>query len=316
MKPVSARRYPLSLSPVRGSLEPALAENAVLSLGAEARASRSLLEEGFVAPDVLAGMTLFLLAGQPRRTAPATGQNASAKGRGIAGSVWVREHFTVHRPARVGEAIEVTGAVERAYSKRGRRYTVTVSETRSENGTLLASNCTTGLARFRRDGLQADSSEGLGEQAVRRPTSDAAAASTNPAVDFLRTLKVGDEIRGSVTPVLLEQMQRRDGGTGRNPIHTDEEAARQAGLAQPIAGGAHVFGYLQEALMRALGSNSLLHGACFDLYWVSQVRPGDSVTPRASVSVTAPDRVEFDLRVECDERAAMLGSVALPLPIA
>ena len=293
-----------------------MAENAVLSLGAEARASRSLLEEGFVAPDVLAGMTLFLLAGQPRRTAPATGQNASAKGRGIAGSVWVREHFTVHRPARVGEAIEVTGAVERAYSKRGRRYSVTVSETRSASGTLLASNCTTGLASFRRDGLQADSSEGLGEQAVRRPTSDAAAASTNPAVDFLRTLKVGDEIRGSVTPVLLEQMQRRDGGTGRNPIHTNEEAARQAGLAQPIAGGAHVFGYLQEALMRALGSNSLLHGACFDLRWVSQVRPGDSVTPRASVSVAAPDRVEFDLRVECDERAAMLGSVALPLPMA
>ena len=234
MKPVSARRYPLSLSPVRGSLEPALAENAVLSLGAEARASRSLLEEGFVAPDVLAGMTLFLLAGQPRRTAPATGQNASAKGRGIAGSVWVREHFTVHRPARVGEAIEVTGAVERAYSKRGRRYTVTVSETRSENGTLLASNCTTGLARFRRNGLQGDSAEGLGEQAVRRPTSDAAAASTNPAVDVLRTLKVGDEIRGSVTPVLLEQMQRRDGGTGRNPIHTNAEAARQAARAAEL----------------------------------------------------------------------------------
>ncbi|MFP6621992.1 MAG: MaoC family dehydratase, partial [Myxococcota bacterium] len=100
-----------------------------------------------------------------------------------------------------------------------------------------------------------------------------------------------------------------------NPIHTDPEAARQAGLVLPIVGGSHVFAYLQEALMRALGKEALLHGACFDLRWVAQVRAGTCVEPRATVSGASDDRVELDLEVGCEGRVAMTGSLAIPLPV-
>ena len=311
---MAERRYPLPLSPVRGPLSPSLAENAVLALGPAAKASRELLDAGRVAPDVLAGMTLLLLAGQASRAQPAKSERGGP-GRGVAGSVWVREHFTVHRPVRVGQMLEVTGAIQRDYSNGGRRYTVTLSETRSATGDLLASNCTTGLVRYRRDEELPDSEEGLDEDAIRRPALDIGAAAENPAIETLRALRVGDDVRGEVTRVGLEQMRARDGGQSRNPIHTDPEAARQAGLVLPIVGGSHVFAYLQEALMRALGKEALLHGACFDLRWVAQVRAGTCVEPRATVSGASDDRVELDLEVGCEGRVAMTGSLAIPLPV-
>ena len=311
---MAERRYPLPLSPVRGPLSPSLAENAVLALGPAAKASRELLDAGRVAPDVLAGMTLLLLAGQASRAQPAKSERGGP-GRGVAGSVWVREHFTVHRPVRVGQMLEVTGAIQRDYSNGGRRYTVTLSETRSATGDLLASNCTTGLVRYRRDEELPDSEEGLDEDAIRRPALDIGAAAENPAIETLRALRVGDDVRGEVTRVGLEQMRARDGGQSRNPIHTDPEAARQAGLVLPIVGGSHVFAYLQEALMRALRKQALLHGACFDLRWVAQVRAGTCVEPRATVSGASDDRVELDLEVGCEGRVAMTGSLAIPLPV-
>ncbi len=310
------RRYPLPLSPVRAPLSPTMAENAVLALGPDAKASRELVNSGRVPPDVLAAMTLFLLAGQPRRARPAdpaAKQDRRGEGRGVAGGVWVREHFTVHRPVRVGEAIEVTGEIQRGYSRGGRRYSVTTSETRDATGALLASNCTTGLVRYRRDDTLADSAEGLAEDAIRRPAPDPSAAAENPALETLRALRVGDVVRGPITLVDLEQMRARDGGQSRNPIHTDPEAARQAGLVAPIVGGSHVFGFLQEALIRALGQEALLHGACFDLRWVSQVRAGTGVEPTATVSAASEERVEMDLEVACEGRVAMTGSLAIPL---
>jgi len=314
---MAERRYPLPLDAVRGPLSPSLAENAVLALGPVARASRELFDEGQVAPDVLAGMTLLLLAGQSLRVeradSPSTPER-EGQGRGVAGSVWAREHFTVHRPVHVGQTLEVSGAVQRAYARGGRRYSVTLSETRSVSGDLLVSNCTTGLVHYRRDMQLPDSAEGVDEDAIRRPDLDIGVAAENPAIETLRALRVGDEVRGQVTRVGLEQMRARDGGQSRNPIHTDPEAAKKAGLVLPIVGGAHVFAYLQEALMRALGRHALLYGACFDLRWVAQVRAGSRVEPRAVVSAVLEDRVELDLEVGCEGRVAMTGSLAIPLP--
>ena len=82
----------------------------------------------------------------------------------------------------------------------------------------------------------------------------------------------------------------------------------------PIVGGSHVFGFLQEALIHALGRESLLHGACFDLRWISQVRAGTRVEPTAAVSTASKDRIELDLEVGCEGRVAMTGSLVIPLP--
>lgn len=322
---MAGRRYPLSLAPVRALLPAKMAENAVLALGPGATAARGLVDAGLFPPDVLAAMTLFLLAGQPRREPSSQPEQREqegdqkekkevGEGRGVAGSVWVREHFTLHRPVRLGEEVEVTGAIQSAYARRGRRYSVTSSETRDASGVLLVSSCTTGLVRYRRDPGLADSSEGLGEDEIRRPAPDPSAADENPALDVLRGLRSDDDLHGPASLVSLDQMRVRDGGQSRNPIHTDPEAARQAGLAVPIAGGSHVFGYVQEALMQALGTQALLYGACFDLRWLSQVRAGSRVEPSARVSSVAGSRVDLDLEVACERRTAMTGSLQVPLP--
>ena len=311
---MGARGYPIELTPVRAPLPKAMAENAVAALGPKADAARRLVDDGTIPPDVLAAMTLFLLAGQPKRRAEPGSRDATGRTRGVAGGVWVREHFTVHRPVPVDADVEVRGAIQRSFSRGGRPYSITTSETFDVEGRRLVSNCTTGLVRYRRDPGLADGGEGVEEDGIPRPEPDADAAARNPATEILRELQTGAEVRGTPTVVSLEMMRARDGGQSRNPIHTDEDAAREAGLVAPIVGGSHVFSFVQEALLEAWGPESLCHGACFDLRFLSQVRAGSAVEPVARVARVSPEQVVVDLEVGCESRVAMGGRVRIPLP--
>jgi acyl dehydratase len=89
--------------------------------------------------------------------------------------------------------------------------------------------------------------------------------------------------------------------------------ARREGLGAPIAGGPHVLAFLQEALMEALGPEVLLHGAHFDVRWVSPVRSERSIASRATVSRVEADRILLELAVDCEGERALVGSAALPL---
>lgn len=306
---MTGRAYPHPLASVRAPLTEQRARDACVSLGPGGKASQRLVDTGLVPPDLLAGMTLFLLTGQPR---PATASEKPPPS-AVAGSVWVREHFTIHRPVRIGELLEVRGAVAGTRVRGGRSYSVSTSETFGADGERRISNCTTGLVRYRRNAALPDSEGGLDENEIERPSPDFAAAAENPASSTLRGLRVGDEIVGPSVRVTLAMMRARDGGENRNPIHTDAQAARSAGLAAPIAGGNHVLAFVLEALMQAWGPHALLHGACFDVRWVSQVRAGSPVAPRAVVTAVAAQRVDLALEVACEERVAMTGSLALPL---
>ncbi len=279
------------------------------SLGSAAKASRELLARGIVTPSVLAGMGLFLLAGQPRVPRP----DGSRKSAPVAGGVWVREQFTLHRPLRLGQEVVVTGVVERRYARKGRVYSTTRAETRDPDGRLLVSNCTTGLVRYRRDPDLADYEEGRAEAEVPRPRPDLDVAGENPALATLRGLAVGETLVGPTTLVSLELMRTRDGARSRNPIHTDPEAARRAGLEAPIAGGSHVLSFVEEVLMDAWGPEALLHGACRDVRFVGQVRAGSRLTPRARVEAVTRERVDVALEVECEGRTAVTGTLLIPL---
>jgi acyl dehydratase len=225
----------------------------------------------------------------------------------------VREQVTIHRPVRIGQELVVSGESARRFSLRGRRYGVTISQTRDLDGRLLVSNCTTGLLRYRKEEGLADHVEGRDESPLDVPGPDDRAAPDNPARELLRHLRAGRRIEGDASLVTLEMMRVRDAGRDENPIHTDPEVARNEGLRAPIAGGSHVLAFLNEALLRAFGRESLLYGACFDVHWKGQTFAGTRVTPAARVERATADEVALALEVKGEERTALVGSLRIPL---
>ena len=273
--------------PQSGPFDPEHLAGALGSLGPHARASTELAAAGLVTPDVLCGQAVLLQARQPH-SASADPAQASP----IAGGVWVREQCTIHRPMRADEVFAVTGATVRRYMRRGRRYDVTVAETRDHDGALLVANCTTGLLAYAVEGSLDDSQEGAGVDAVPVPVPDPTRSSENPERPRLTRLVVGDAVACRAVTLELDWMVRRDGRRPMNPIHSDPEVARRAGLRAPIAGGSHVAAFVLEALMAAWGPHCLLHGAYLDLRWLSPTEAGTELRPTAVV-----ERVDANVEV-------------------
>ena len=304
------RTWPRALATVEEAIPADRVERVLAGMGKQGPASHALVERGFAPPELPTGFTLALLQGQPRHPGAAPGEGA------VAGGVWVREQWTLHAPVPLGIRLTLSGESLRSYVRRGREYTVTRSETRDASGRLLVSNLTTGLQRYRADPDREDAEEGLAESALPVPEPDPAAAASNPSQDALRALRPGDRVQGEPVDMSLERLQRRDGPVPSNPIHSDPEAARRAGLDVPIAGGAHVVSFLQEILLQAWGIEALFHGAHFDARWVSPVRAGALIVPRARVADVEPGRVELAFEVRCAEETACLGRVVIPVPAA
>jgi MaoC like domain len=291
---------PKDLNDVHGPFDPEQVHAASESLGDFGQATKRLAADGLVPPDILMAQTLALLAGQPHTPRAETKALASA----IEGNVWVREQMTIHGPVRTDEAWTVKGASARRYVRKGRRYGVTVSQTFSADGRLLVSNCTTGLFSYRADATLEDTDEGVEESDVHIPTADPSDAT------FATEVHVGLEMAmESAAEMKLSFMQARDGRTPKNPIHSDPEAARRAGLAAPIAGGSHVAAFAFELLMREWGPDVLLHGAHVDVGWKSPTYAGDRLKPSAVVSAVTPDAITVGIAVN---PAKLSGSIVIP----
>jgi acyl dehydratase len=305
----SNSELPRSLAPLRAPLDRDLVEHSVSSLAPEGETSRALLDEGIVPAHALTPVTLFLLASQPRST-----RSDGSRARGpIAGGVWTRQQITYHRPVRLDEVLETRGEVARRYVRAGRVFSISTSETRNADGQLAVSSCATGLQQYRRDESLADSEEGRSEADVSRPAPDPSVASANPSLEALGALRVGERLVGPTVEVSLARMRDRDAGRDENPIHTDPEEARRAGLSAPIVGGSHVLAYLQDFLMRSWGREALLHGAYFDARWLSPVHAGKKIEPSATVSACDSGRVELQMEVVCEGQSAMVGTLVIPL---
>ncbi len=300
------RSWPRELAAVEEAIPADRVERVLAGMGKEGIAAQQLVRSGLAPPELPTGLTLALLSGQLRERAP---DQPGA----VAGGVWVREQWTIHAPVPLGASLSISGASLRRFVRRGREYSVTSSETRDASGQLLVSNLTTGLQRYRADPDRSDEAEGVPDAELPTPEPDASSARSNPSLGTLRALRVGDTLQGPVIDMSLARLQDRDGPEPANPIHSDPEAARRAGLDVPIAGGAHVVAFLQEALLQVWGVEALYHGAHLDARWISPVRAGSQILPRARVVAAETGQVELDFEVRCGDAAACIGHVAIPL---
>jgi hypothetical protein len=309
-EPPGPHGYPRLLAAVEGPIPRDRVERVLAGMGDEGRASRALAARGFAPPELATGLTLALLQGQPRRP---RSDGATPPG-AVAGRVWVRERFTLHAPLPLDAPLVMTGATLRRYARKGRVYTTTASQTCDASGRLLAANQTTGLERYRPDPARGDFDEGVAEAQLTAPAPDPEAARRNPCVEAIRALRPGDLLVGAPVEISLERLRARDGPVPSNPIHSDPEAARAAGLDVPIAGGAHVLAFVQELLLGAWGDEALFHGAHLDVRWTAPVRAGTTLVPRAEVMNASPGEVVVALEARCQGVAAMVARLLLPLP--
>ena len=130
---------------------------------------------------------------------------------------------------------------------------------------------------------------------------------------MLSTLEPGPVVDGPPVELSWPLMLVRDGPRPTNPIHSDPEAARRAGLAAPIAGGSHVAAFVLERLMAEWGTQALLHGAHLDLRWFAPTFAGDVIVPRASVTERVGGIVRVAIEVVGEDGIVRLrGSLEIP----
>lgn len=306
--------FPRPLVPVHGPFDPERVAGAAEGMGTYGAATRSLAERGIVQPDLVCGMTLALISDQPKFRDPST--RPDGKVSGTDGGVWVRERFTIHRPISVDDAWTVDGESTGTYSRKGRRYSTTTARSVTSSGDRFATNISTGLMSYRPDPSLADGERGVPLADTPSPEPDRDAAAANPHLDALRRCAVGDRFGDVEVPVTIEMMTARDTSRPKNPIHSDPDAARKAGLRRPIAGGSHVLAFALEAVMNALGDEVLLHGATIDARWKAPTEDGATIVPSAVATAVDASAVRFDIGVDLlDGPTAMVGSIEIPLPV-
>jgi acyl dehydratase len=304
-------KFPRALTPVNGPFPAEKISGAAAGMGLYGDATRALVDAGLVQPDLITGMALALISHQPRKPRP----DGERKASGTAGKIWVRERYTIHRPLAVDDAWEVRGESTGTYVRKGRSYSTTRADSLTSAGERFATNLTTGLFSYRPDPSLPDSFEGLAIEDTPAPEPDWGAAAENPHVEALAAAEVGQVFGGTEVAITLAMMAARDTDNPDNPIHSDPEEARKAGLGRPIAGGSHVAAFALEAVMQAFGTESLLHGANFDFRWKAPTEDGSRIIPTATVVAAQPDRVVFDLQVDLvDGPTAMVGSLVVTLP--
>lgn len=307
--------WPQPLEPVSGPFSASRIDGAAEGMGAHGPATRGLIDEGIVPPDLLCGMTLFLLARQPRSNRSSQGQKADRpKASAIAGGVWVREQFTMHRPLERTDSFTVSGDATGRFVRKGRRYGITRSQSHDSEGRPVATNLTNGLLSYKAEKGLSDQAEGLALEQTPVPEPDHGAAANNPHLDRIRAARVGQPFGGGELTISLAMMAARDTANPDNPIHSDLDAAREAGLARPIAGGSHVLAFALEPLVAAWGPGSLHHGSKLDLRWKAPTEAGAAIIPTATVSAVEPDRVVVDLEVRLGAGpTALVGVLTVPL---
>ena len=304
--------WPKALKPAVGPMREDKVDGAALGMGDWGAELQALIAEQIVPPDMMTGLTLFILGQQPRN--PQKKQVIPGAGGGVAGGVWVRERFTILRPLPRAERFTVEGFAVGRHVHKGRRYGTNRCVTYDEQGRGVAENLTTGLLSYKvQEGL-GDTLEGQSPDAVQAPEPNWESAQANPHLDALRELQTGQKFGGYAVSMSLALMEARDTKKPDNPIHSDPELAKKAGLSRPIAGGAHVLAFPLEVVMAQVGRYVLLHGANFDVRWKAPVYADTVMYPHAEVAQVAADRVVFDIGVTLeDDAVAMVGVVTVPL---
>ena len=129
-----------------------------------------------------------------------------------------------------------------------------------------------------------------------------------------RTVTIGTELLPLVKgPITREDLKRYAAASGDpNPMHTDEEFARNAGYPGVFAHGMLSMGYLGEFLVQAGGVGSIRR---FRARFAKLTWPGDVVTCRGRVTAVrdegAARLVDCDIWIENQEGERKLVGAAL-----
>ncbi len=215
-----------------------------------------------------------------------------------------REEFELYGPIRVGQRVTLRGAFTDKFVKRGRGYTVLTAEARDEHGKVLIRNIGTEIFRIPHGltpGQRSASPMGrpvTGELVPGAPIVEHASHDT----------PVGAVLPPCPTLVTFEQMTVFSFGT-RN-IHTDREAASNAGLAAPIAQGLMSTGYLSKLLTSFFGIHWFLTGQTSHAF-LKPVAINDVITSYGVIRErdVQTDGVRFVLDVWCRNQAGDLTTV-------
>ncbi len=212
-----------------------------------------------------------------------------------------REEFELYAPIRVGQRVTLSGAFTDKFVKRGRGYTVLTAEARDEQGRVLIRNIGTEIFRI---------PSGLTPGQRSAPPSERAVTGVLPPGAPIVEQASHDTPVGTVLPpvsttVTFEQMTIYSFGT-RN-IHTDREAARNAGLPAPIAQGLMSTGYLSKLLTGFFGRDWFLSGRTSHAY-LKPVAINDVITSYGIVRerVAEADGVRLSVDLWCRNQGGEL----------
>ncbi len=308
---MSEKTWPKPLAEASGPMRRDKLDGAAEGMGDHGSATVELHGQNIVPVDMMTGLTLYILGHQPKDPAK---QKIPGAGGGVAGGVWVRERFTVIRPVDADDVFKVTGEAIGRHVHKGRRYGSNRCETFNAAGEPVARNLTTGLLAYQvEEGLK-DQLEGENPDLIEAPGPDSSCVADNPHLDALRELKVGDELTSEPFCLSLAMMEARDTKKPDNPIHSDPELAKKAGLKKPIAGGSHVLAFPLELIMARCGARALHYGAAFDVRWKTPVYADLNIVPRARVIEATESLLTFETDVTLDDGAvAMVATVRVPL---
>lgn len=306
--------WPHDLQPATGPMPAERIDGVAAGMADAGPVTGDLIANGWLPPDVMCSMGLFILARQPRIPSEREA-SGPAKASNITGSVWVREQCTIHAPAHREDAFRVEGRNLARFVRRRRRYATSIAHTVASDGTRLATNITTGLTSFRPVEGLADSHVGTPADQIIHPGADHSVAANNPHVEAIAAARPGDSFEPAPVTMTLAMMIARDTAASDNPIHSDPEQARAAGLDRPIAGGNHVLSFALEPVLAAWGPQALSHGARIDTRWKAPTKADDTMTVHGQVTSVTADSVVVEVAIDLNGGVTALQStLTVPLP--
>jgi acyl dehydratase len=184
----------------------------------------------------------------------------------------------------------VTGVARGKFTRKGRRYVVSDTTTRGEDGGVVARGTVTGVVVY---GEGTPHGEGVREP---RPPAPAPLATLGPLV---RTM-TAEAMRLYEEPGALN-------------LHTDDALARQAGLPAAIATGTLFLAYVFDLLARSYGLASL-EGSELDVRIRQPVFAGDRLETTADVLAREGGRVEHAVRVRGPRGDVIAGTARVREP--
>jgi acyl dehydratase len=221
----------------------------------------------------------------------AEGVNLADRFWDISESIHAGQQLEVLGLPRVGDVLTVTGVARQKFVKRGRRYVVADTTTRSARGDPVARGVLTGVLVY---------SEGDGTGGGERPARLAESAPPRPIA------KLGPLVRTMTHEAMILYEP-----PGERNIHTDDEVARRAGLPAAIATGTQFLAYVFDLLHRSYGDASRV-GTSIDVRIRLPVFAGDRLETTADVLTRGRGRIEHEVRVAGPHGDAIVGRVSVP----